>query len=676
MPIIISSDHMLQTRLHLLPLAKQFVWLLRDDVRKGQSSSTMPDAFFERWWLLKGRSEYPAWACLLDSDNTWLADRLSVISIEGTEVRLPRAFELLLGFRPDVVRRFTNEGRLDVLGAAGWFFTLGLKEHFLHSIVGIETIRELDKPLPGQDPDLQVPSATLLMRLVWQLLDHSLHEAMSLKSPQSRERFIAWFFGFAVNKFKLSPLIASRWRHWLLQDIRLNSDDTTTLPRFVVFSCMFSPELQKRFLPMANKGNHPLLDWSQRSLQQGGDWQWLTLNQPRSTASAGEVPVAIQTISPKLYGVNLFGFAFGELGIGEDLRMAVEACESAGIPYRVVNIDAGKNLRQGDDHLKQHVERGLGNSPYAINIFCLPGFDTVSRIFLGMGPEIFNGHYNIGWWPWELSVWPKQWVSAFNLMDELWSGSQFARDMYVRSSAKPVSLMPLPVSILRHQGFPRKHFMLPGHRFLFLFIFDFNSHLARKNPDALVAAFREAFPANDLSVGLVLKVMNGRDGDAHWDEFKKLIESDKRIFMISETIDRHEVLGLIGVCDAYVSLHRAEGFGRTLAEAMLMGKPVIATNYSGNTDFMPPDLTFPVSYTEIPIHPGEYPFVEADDQAVWADVSIADAARQMRSARTRAGKKGYADTVKRYAKAQFSVERIGCLMKDRLEQIRRQYLAG
>ena len=129
-----------------------------------------------------------------------------------------------------------------------------------------------------------------------------------------------------------------------------------------------------------------------------------------------------------------------------------------------------------------------------------------------------------------------------------------------------------------------------------MFIFDFNSHLARKNPQAVIAAFRKAFPAKDKEVNLVLKVMNAKDTDPNWKAFLKLCEQDDRIWLITDTMDRPDVLALVESCDAYVSLHRAEGFGRTLAEAMMYGKPVIATGYSGNADFMHPDLSFPVEH--------------------------------------------------------------------------------
>jgi glycosyltransferase involved in cell wall biosynthesis len=180
--------------------------------------------------------------------------------------------------------------------------------------------------------------------------------------------------------------------------------------------------------------------------------------------------------------------------------------------------------------------------------------------------------------------------------------------------------------------YPRKHYGLPEKKFLFLYIFDFNSSVARKNPMAAVQAFKQAFKPSDNTVGLVLKTMNTKPNNPEWQAFLKECKTDKRIQLITETLDRPEVLGLINACDAYVSLHRAEGFGRTLAEAMLLGKPVVATNYSGNVDFMDEHVTFPVNFSQVELQRNDYQWVDSIDEAVWADADIEHAAMQMTSA--------------------------------------------
>ena len=214
-------------------------------------------------------------------------------------------------------------------------------------------------------------------------------------------------------------------------------------------------------------------------------------------------------------------------------------------------------------------------------------------------------------------------------------------------------------------------------------MYDFSSYQERKNPQAAIKAFQEAFPLksdlkaaasknNDGKVGLVLKVMNTKPNNPDWLEFEKLIAGDDRITVINKTLDREEILGLIQVCDAYVSPHRAEGFGRTLAEAMLFGKPVIATNYSGNTFYMHSELTLPVQYQLMPMKQGDYHFVEDNDNAVWAEPSIKDMAIQMQLAIEKSQDPEFKIQLQQYAAETFNPAKTGRMLKERLEQIQAQ----
>ena len=645
---------------NLKPLAKQFVWLLREDIRAATNNAGVDSNAFNQWWLMRGRAEYPGWSSLDDTEQQFLSEKTGKLSLGEINLPLPRALSLVLNYRPDVVQKFTVEGQLDSLGVTAWFFAYGVDEMLLNDAIDAEMRAELDRPVaPTHLDNSDVPAATLLMRLTWQLLDPTVRETMPLEDADARARFMAWFFSAANSRFKLSSLIANRWRQWLKQSVSINPN--VAVPRFVAQTLSISPELQQRFDLNSIEGRQQLNQWTQLVQAPNQPWGWLKSNQQNKASTT--------SISDLAFGVNLYGFAFGELGIGEDLRMAVAACESAGIPYRVMNIEAGKDLRQADDALKHHVSRAIDEAPYAVNVFCLPGFDTVARVFLKQGDSLFRRHYNIGWWPWELSVWPAAWNQAFSLMDEIWAGSDFARQMYANSTSLPVQLMPLPVSIDRGVKRARSFFDLPTNRFLYLFVFDFNSHLARKNPMAVIEAFSLAFNPRDNSVGLVLKVMNAKGENPAWLAFLKRCQQDSRIQLVQETLDREDVLALIECCDAYVSLHRCEGFGRTLAEAMCYGKPVIATNYSGNIDFMPQSISYPVNYRLTPISAGEYHFVADSDQAVWADADVTHAAKQMKQARQDAKKAGFAQSVKDYAQQQFSPQRIGQLMSHRLKML-------
>ena len=703
-----------------LALAKQFARLLYPDILAGKKNHSEANQYFEEWWLVKGRAQFSYWSCLTESEKSWLAEPLSKISFGTVDLALPRALQLSLFFRPDVREKFgsyQHNGVADPRALVAWFFLMGLQEHLFTDLINLDLIKQLDRSVKpdalGIDFPLAdiannenkqanfnansiVPAPTVLMVLVWSILEPKLQKAMDLRIPILRFRFIAWFFTNAFEVFRLEKLLANRWKSWLREPILLDNC-TDSLSRFAV-QAHFLMKPNERPNIQTPEGVRQMNDWVDDQTKANGKWHWLVDKSPPSP----ELPYPrfdpllanqkqAEPIKQRPFGVNLIGFAYGELGIGEDLRMAVAACEAADVPYRIVNIKPGEEIRQEDMELKDRIEKGKKNPSYAINIFIMPGFDSVSRLFMRHGDFVFNGFYNIGWWPWELPVWPKAWNRAFDLVDEIWAGSEFSQQMYQISTTKPSSLMPLAVSVERAKPFSRKHFRLPEEDYLFLYVFDFNSHLKRKNPQAAIEAFQKAFPlhsegntpknkgagketsaASNVKVGLVLKVMNTKPNSPDWLEFEKLIAGDERIQVINQTLDREEILGLIQVCDAYVSPHRAEGFGRTLAEAMLFGKPVIATNYSGNAFYMHPQLTLPVEYKLVPLKKGDYHFVEDDDSAVWAEPSLDHMAQQMHMAINKSQDPAHQKSLMQYAQTTFNPARTGRLMKERLEQIQDQ----
>jgi glycosyltransferase involved in cell wall biosynthesis len=563
-------------------LAKQFAWLLRPELSK--SFTSKDDVNFDEWWLLKGRQEFPGWTDSLTQAQLDMLFSFSIkAKIAGVDIEVPRVVSLLAQYRPDAFKEFVKDGKPQNELFFAWVVVRGLAEHKLAQYAPRSLVAELDQSLLdtcSKEGEKAVPAATLLMYLLWRLMDDKTQQALSLYTAQGRLAFLGWFF-YVMDTLGIAHLVAGRWKAWLQ-----SSEGEVALA---------TQKITSDKLP------------------------WLAIK-----PAAKE----IKAESDKPFGLNIYGFAYGELGIGEDLRMAVDCCEAAGIPYHVINVDAG-DTRQADLHLKGRVNDSAEPPPYNTNLFCLPAFDTVSRVFMQKGAVVFDGYRNIGWWPWELAVFPKAWKPyAFELVDEVWASSTFLENMYRKATDKPVKLMPLAVSVARMKPYPRKHFGLPENKFLYLYIFDFNSSIARKNPMATVQAFKKAFKSSDNTVGLVLKTMNTKPNNVLWQPFVLECQKDKRIQLITETLDRPEVLGLINACDAYVSLHRAEGYGRTLAEAMLLGKPVIATNYSGNVDFMR-DGSFPVDYQLLAIEDNDYQWVDQKDECFWADVQLDNAAKQI-----------------------------------------------
>jgi len=327
----------------------------------------------------------------------------------------------------------------------------------------------------------------------------------------------------------------------------------------------------------------------------------------------------------KPFGVNLVGYARGELGIGEDVRMLAAALQKAQIPFNIINVEPGANVSQRDTSAEKWLSEKFD---YAISIFCMTGIE-MTRMTLEKGLEWLEGHYNIGLWPWELPEWPKAWHHALNLVDELWGISRYTADAYSEAAGSlPVLPMPLPVSIdAENVQADRQKWNLPEDAYLFVFSFDMNSTLARKNPIATVEAFLDAFADQpNKRVGLVIKVSHLNTKHSAWKALAKLITKDKRIQLISGELRKSEVLSLYKSCDCFVSLHRAEGFGRGLAEAKRLGLALITTRFSGNMEYCTDENTYLVDYKLVPVRADEYFYGEGQQ---WAEPDKQQAAKLM-----------------------------------------------
>ena len=176
---------------------------------------------------------------------------------------------------------------------------------------------------------------------------------------------------------------------------------------------------------------------------------------------------------------------------------------------------------------------------------------------------------------------PAFWESAFDAVDEVWCATEFIATALRGATAKPVIKIPPALEVRLKRSYRRAEFRLPEHRFLFLFTFDYNSFVVRKNPEAVIPAFHAAFPEGRDDVGLVVKSVNGVHRPDRVAAIAALIGDDPRVHHLDAFLDRDASYGLISVCDAYVSLHRAEGLGLGLAEAMALRKPAIATALLG-----------------------------------------------------------------------------------------------
>lgn len=362
-------------------------------------------------------------------------------------------------------------------------------------------------------------------------------------------------------------------------------------------------------------------------------------------------------------GVNVLGYLTAENGLGEAARGYIDALQRAGVPTRLKDISEMSPHRSSDPS----VLTSSSEHPQRVNLICANAdqhFVNVDHV----GASFFRDRYNIGVWFWELPRFPDAWRDRFAAYDELWAPTSFIADTLGPISPVPVVHIPpvvkTPAGGSRERGRARLGVM-PGER-LFLFIFDFQSYFERKNPLALLESFRLAFP-NPGPNRLVIKCVNeGADSEA----FTTLVARAAGMPCSIHTgyWSREEMDDLMAACDSYVSLHRSEGFGLTLAHAMSLGKPVIATHWSGNTDFMTVANSYPVRYDLIELPRTVGPYAAGD---IWADPSISHAAEQMRAiAENCDGAIQRGQRAQRDMRTYYSAEAVGALIRTRLDAVR------
>ena len=339
-----------------------------------------------------------------------------------------------------------------------------------------------------------------------------------------------------------------------------------------------------------------------------------TLEQGSDSAHTRQNSLQAGVPSP---GIRVAGYLRTESGVGEHARLALAAIDKAGIPNSTY-LDTTALSRQSLSFEPSGPNR-------TINLVCINA-DELPNFARRAGKAFFDGHYTIGLWAWELEEFPKRFAPAFDYVDEVWANSSFSRDAIAAATTKPVYAFPLPVAEPEPDpSLGRDDFGLPDG-FLFLFCFDLLSVFERKNPLGLIEAFSKAFAPREGPT-LVIKVVNGEFERNSLERLKLAAAKRDDIIVMDRFLDRPANLALMATCDCYASLHRSEGFGLTLAEAMALGKPVIATGYSGNLDFMTPETSYLVPWTpaEVPVGCSPYPAGSS-----WAEPDLEAAAQIMR----------------------------------------------
>ena len=322
-------------------------------------------------------------------------------------------------------------------------------------------------------------------------------------------------------------------------------------------------------------------------------------------------------------GVRVTGYFEHTLGLGSAARGYVEALRAAGVPVITASIPPITTETpppQARDYGRLEFEALDAEVEHAMEIVAV-NHDELPQLVAQVGGDYFRGP-KIGIWAWETDVVPARWSRSFELVDEIWVNSRYMAQNIGRGA--PVPVLAFPPAVTARPSPPVRLGVPDG--FLFLFVFDYFSTLRRKNPVGLVRAFQRAFAPGE-GPRLLIKTLNAPLRPLAEEELLWACEERPDIHVIDRSLSGKELDGLMSACDSFVSLHRAEGYGLALAEAMALGKPVIATRYSGNMDFMTAANSLLVDYTltrvgaDVEIYPSS---------GEWAEPSIEHAAELMR----------------------------------------------
>jgi glycosyltransferase involved in cell wall biosynthesis len=660
-------------------------WVLRGDADISAASLAAATNLFEPKPVQP--DDAPPWPSV--SRDAWNGPASQVDSWLGGDVTapfgsvnrlLPRQVALQWELRADLQAAYNLAGLESFNDFIGWALTSACAENVVDAaLFSADFAAQLAQSAPARPDEVPITAAMLATRAVplrrdylngWERfpaerrgrLAHALWAAFvaprqfgwpaSISAPLRRyfdgeSDMICGRFRFSRGALALLELrddlrrafpladAASRWRflHWLtvegLRELELSLDafdprlrrflagPSTTLPGDSVaieMAYRAREDLQAVFDITTPSGRLALHGWAEQHFLP-----------TYATAPLGAVALHTPARAPRFARHARIGLTghWGEVsGRGEDLRATALALDAIGFTdYLVIDRDSLAVIQP--DGTEVAAEDAVH---VAVNIVHMNA-DTALDDWWLLRRRGVTAERSIGFWAWELETLPRAWRHAFSFYDEIWAATEFARIAFAAVALRPVTLMRMAVSIAAQKPAKRR----AGGVTSFLVLFDFRSFFHRKNPQAAIAAFLQAFPTGREKVRLVIKTQGAEPGSPDWRALQAAC-TDPRIELLSVTLPRAELLALIAGCDALVSLHRAEGFGRVLAEAMLLGKPVITTSYSGPADFIDADSACPVGFSLRPVKRDEYPGVEGQS---WAEPDIADAARWMQCVHTR-----------------------------------------
>lgn len=584
-------------------LSNQEVDLL-DSLTGEELCSRFPEAM--AFWLRGSWTSALSLPCL----DSYLLDNDPKMGSSG--IGVPRFLGLILSRRPDLRNSYSTDSVIGLAHFLKWWMTNGRKEYQRVIWSPKHIIESFSMPDAGTETLSAIPLPLILKRF-W-IEKEDLKKAFDLNSTLGCINYLEWW---EDNKVLLG-LESIRFPLLTPEDILDDLSEIKNIPVFLLEIYRSRKDLADAFDINTSEGRENLRSWWECY----GRKEYPSLG-GISLAIDEQISLSDPLLRNGISGVNVVGYPRGVLGIGEDSRVMGMCLERAGIPSILVEVPY-----PGPEKLIDLPPHKIGTAlKFDTTVFCLPPYEMMRMALEGGKVFIDNNSYKIGAWPWELPHWPIAYEQIYEFVDEIWAQSRFVQKAFSHRCDLPINYMPMAVSVPAPIRNLRQELKLPEKDFLFYILFDGNSWLSRKNPIAAIKAFLLAFPGRGAGVGLIIKAMNVRGDDPSWQEIQRIAASDPRLIVIDAIMSRQQTIDLMNSCDAYISLHRSEGFGRVIAESMLLEKPVVVTNFSGNVDYCNSDTAYLVNGELVPIRSGEYQMTEG---AYWCDPDVEMAAEHLR----------------------------------------------
>lgn len=460
-------------------------------------------------------------------------------------------------------------------------------------------------------PDLDIPSG---------LIPDYVFEFLAEPHPS--------FSASKKNNLWLSKGMVEVWRHQF-ENTFLNAEKDEARKEFVSELCgaIARGELNRRFLP---KGYKEITKAQASEVEAGGHQKWHAYESLKTINSYAPDELDITVIDPYIVGHGPSAF----------VEHLANSFSQTKLRASILKLVDDADWKRYDSNLRLPF---VSQSTSPINIlYCNDdkladncNADRLPTNFLETGMANLQGRYNIGYLQWDSGRLSHAHEVGLPLLDEAWTSSKFLYETLKNNkSATPAHLLPPPIvrpDIPAHMD--RRYFGLHDDVFYFIFTANNLTSCIRQNPAAVVQAFCKAFP-HQQNVGLILQIKNSKHkldaAEATVSmELKGLVEGDPRIHYIPELYRDQEIAALINAANCYISLHRCEGIGIAMMKAMALGKPLIATNWSGNTDYTSAATACPVDYKLMNINPAGFGYLNSSIGDVWADPSIDHAAEWM-----------------------------------------------